>query len=100
MRALMAITCAGRVDANGTEIALIDSAALGAYPLAAVLCATPADELLAWRQRMAAREGPLVPVIAPSATGAYAHWRLLAERVVSVNTTAAGGNTALMTLST
>jgi RHH-type proline utilization regulon transcriptional repressor/proline dehydrogenase/delta 1-pyrroline-5-carboxylate dehydrogenase len=100
MRALLAITCAGRVDANGAEVALIESAALGAFPLAAVLCATPADEVLAWRQRMAAREGPLVPVISPSAGGEYVHWRLLAERVVSVNTTAAGGNTALMTLGT
>lgn len=98
MRALTAITCAGRVDANGAEVASIDSAALSVYPLAAVLCATPADELVIWRKRMAAREGPLVPVITPAANGQYAHWRLLAERVVSVNTTAAGGNTALMTL--
>ena len=45
------------------------------------------------------RQGALVPLITRGvATGRYPLYRLDAERVVSVNTTAAGGNTTLMTL--
>jgi RHH-type proline utilization regulon transcriptional repressor/proline dehydrogenase/delta 1-pyrroline-5-carboxylate dehydrogenase len=41
----------------------------------------------------------LVPVIcADVLTGSYPLYRLLCERVVSVNTAAAGGNTSLMAL--
>ena len=43
--------------------------------------------------------GALIPVLTPGpVTGRYPLYRLDAERVVSVNTTAAGGNTTLMTL--
>jgi RHH-type proline utilization regulon transcriptional repressor/proline dehydrogenase/delta 1-pyrroline-5-carboxylate dehydrogenase len=45
------------------------------------------------------RDGALVPLITRGATtGRYPLYRLCVERVVSVNTTAAGGNTTLMTL--
>jgi RHH-type proline utilization regulon transcriptional repressor/proline dehydrogenase/delta 1-pyrroline-5-carboxylate dehydrogenase len=48
----------------------------------------------------AAQEGPLIPIISPDAiSGRYPLYRLLTERVTSINTTAAGGNTTLMTLS-
>ncbi|WP_153146553.1 bifunctional proline dehydrogenase/L-glutamate gamma-semialdehyde dehydrogenase PutA [Dechloromonas sp. H13] len=51
------------------------------------------------RQRLADEPGPLIPLLRPQrASGRYPLYRLLAERVVSVNTTAAGGNTTLMTL--
>ena len=46
---------------------------------------------------LAAEDGPLVPVLMSSAEG-YPVYRMLVERVVSINTTAAGGNTTLMTL--
>jgi len=56
-----------------------------------------ADPLL--RQRLAASDGPLLPVYRPAPeSGHYPLYRMLAERVVSTNTTAAGGNTTLMTL--
>jgi RHH-type proline utilization regulon transcriptional repressor/proline dehydrogenase/delta 1-pyrroline-5-carboxylate dehydrogenase len=45
------------------------------------------------------REGALVPLITRGATsGRYPLYRLDVERVASINTTAAGGNTTLMTL--
>jgi len=51
------------------------------------------------RQRLATLPGPLIPLHRPDRrSGRYALYRMLAERVVSVNTAAAGGNTALMTL--
>jgi len=50
------------------------------------------------RNRMAARDGALVGVIDTSANEAIPLWRLLAERALCVNTTAAGGNASLMTL--
>lgn len=66
--------------------------------LAGVLCADATAEA-AWRMRFAAEEGPLRPVYTPGpATGLYPLYRMMVERVVSVNTTASGGNTSLMML--
>ena len=65
--------------------------------LAGVLSSGPADRLL--QQGLAAEPGPLLPIYWPAkTTGRYPLYRMLVERVVSVNTTAAGGNTTLMTL--
>ncbi|MBY0557264.1 MAG: aldehyde dehydrogenase family protein, partial [Burkholderiaceae bacterium] len=50
------------------------------------------------RTRLAAREGALVGLVETDACGAIPLWRLLAERALCVNTTAAGGNASLMTL--
>ena len=44
------------------------------------------------------RDGALVPVIETFAETAIPLWRLVAERALYVNTTAAGGNASLMTL--
>ena len=53
----------------------------------------------ALRQAMAAADGALLPLYAPlGADGVYPLHRLLVERVVSVNTAAAGGNPRLLTL--
>ncbi len=50
-------------------------------------------------RRLAAADGPLIAVYRPAGEGGrYPLYRMLAERVVSINTTAAGGNTTLMTL--
>ena len=65
--------------------------------LAGVLHAGPADPAL--RQQLAAAEGALLPIYrAASETSPYPLFRMLTERVLSINTTAAGGNTTLMTL--
>jgi RHH-type proline utilization regulon transcriptional repressor/proline dehydrogenase/delta 1-pyrroline-5-carboxylate dehydrogenase len=50
------------------------------------------------RLALAARDGALVPVIETLPLEPIPLWRLVAERSLSVNTTAAGGNASLMTL--
>jgi RHH-type proline utilization regulon transcriptional repressor/proline dehydrogenase/delta 1-pyrroline-5-carboxylate dehydrogenase len=50
------------------------------------------------REKLAAREGALVSVIDTTEEGEIPLWRLVAERALCVNTTAAGGNASLMTL--
>lgn len=78
------------VRASGNRLARDEEEA----HLAAVLFAGPPDELLALQQRLADREGPVVPVfMAP-----YPIDFLLGEVSLSVNTTAAGGNASLMTI--
>jgi RHH-type proline utilization regulon transcriptional repressor/proline dehydrogenase/delta 1-pyrroline-5-carboxylate dehydrogenase len=49
--------------------------------------------------RLAAREGALASLIDTNGEDGIPLWRLLAERALCVNTTAAGGNASLMTLS-
>jgi RHH-type proline utilization regulon transcriptional repressor/proline dehydrogenase/delta 1-pyrroline-5-carboxylate dehydrogenase len=44
------------------------------------------------------QSGALVPLLETSEYASIPLWRLLAERAVCVNTTAAGGNASLMTL--
>jgi RHH-type proline utilization regulon transcriptional repressor/proline dehydrogenase/delta 1-pyrroline-5-carboxylate dehydrogenase len=50
------------------------------------------------RASLAARSGALVGLIDTNEDGAIPLWRLLAERALCVNTTAAGGNASLMSL--
>ncbi len=50
------------------------------------------------RVPLAERGGALVSVIETTAADAIPLWRLIAERALCVNTTAAGGNASLMTL--
>jgi RHH-type proline utilization regulon transcriptional repressor/proline dehydrogenase/delta 1-pyrroline-5-carboxylate dehydrogenase len=47
---------------------------------------------------LAARGGALTPVAQTNGSEPIPLWRLVAERTVSINTTAAGGNASLMTL--
>jgi RHH-type proline utilization regulon transcriptional repressor/proline dehydrogenase/delta 1-pyrroline-5-carboxylate dehydrogenase len=64
--------------------------------LAAVLCAD-ADRAAQAVARVSEREGRRIPVIEPeSRRWAYPAWRLRAERSISENTTASGGNAALL----
>lgn len=51
-----------------------------------------------YRQELASLEGAVVSIISTEASQALPLWRLVAERAVCVNTTAAGGNASLMTL--
>jgi RHH-type proline utilization regulon transcriptional repressor/proline dehydrogenase/delta 1-pyrroline-5-carboxylate dehydrogenase len=73
-----------RIDDAEREI----SVALAQAPLASAL-----------RTALAVRDGALVPVIETEEDAAIPLWRLVTERVLSINTTAAGGNASLMTLS-
>lgn len=52
-----------------------------------------------WVVPLAERDGALVPVMLVEAGSTIALWRLVAERALCINTTAAGGNASLMTLS-
>jgi RHH-type proline utilization regulon transcriptional repressor/proline dehydrogenase/delta 1-pyrroline-5-carboxylate dehydrogenase len=45
-----------------------------------------------------ARKGALVPAVCTSAQTAIPLWRLTAEKTICINTAAAGGNAALMTM--
>jgi RHH-type proline utilization regulon transcriptional repressor/proline dehydrogenase/delta 1-pyrroline-5-carboxylate dehydrogenase len=60
------------------------------------------DAVVQWSLRLAARNGPIVGLLAgPPGTRDPARWppdRLLVERTLSVNTAAAGGNASLMTM--
>ena len=47
---------------------------------------------------LAARDGALVPVVQTEGSEPIALWRLVAERALCINTTAAGGNASLMAL--
>ena len=69
------------------------------------LSATPLDFALAeganlkqLHPLLAARDGAIVNIVECRAEQAIPLWRLVAERALCVNTTAAGGNASLMTL--
>ena len=47
---------------------------------------------------LAARDGAIVPTLATDDDAPVALWRLVAERALCVNTTAAGGNASLMAM--
>jgi RHH-type proline utilization regulon transcriptional repressor/proline dehydrogenase/delta 1-pyrroline-5-carboxylate dehydrogenase len=63
--------------------------------LALALYETAMSELL---PSLAARDGTIVSTLVTKDQEPIALWRLVVERVVCVNTTAAGGNTGLMVL--
>ena len=63
-----------------------------------VLLDTSPEHARRVRARLAAAEGKIVPVIVPDADGRYDWARLVAERTVTVNTAATGGNAALLSL--
>jgi RHH-type proline utilization regulon transcriptional repressor/proline dehydrogenase/delta 1-pyrroline-5-carboxylate dehydrogenase len=56
------------------------------------------SQVTAVREQLAARDGALIAVIETNEESAIPLWRLVAERALCVNTTAAGGNASLMTL--
>ncbi|MBI3896899.1 MAG: trifunctional transcriptional regulator/proline dehydrogenase/L-glutamate gamma-semialdehyde dehydrogenase [Gammaproteobacteria bacterium] len=67
-------------------------------PTAAVLFAGDVAAAERLRMEIAACDGALIPFISADTTQRYPLLRLLVERVISVNTAAAGGNAGLMTL--
>jgi RHH-type transcriptional regulator, proline utilization regulon repressor / proline dehydrogenase / delta 1-pyrroline-5-carboxylate dehydrogenase len=64
----------------------------------AVLFAGAPETARALRRRLAAMDGPLVPLI-NARDGRYDEMRLTCERTVTINTTASGGNASLLSLS-
>jgi len=74
---------------------------IAADPLAtrpdAVLFDGSAIEARAIRLRLAAQDGPLVPLIV-ARNGVYDTARLVCERTLTINTTASGGNASLLSL--
>jgi RHH-type proline utilization regulon transcriptional repressor/proline dehydrogenase/delta 1-pyrroline-5-carboxylate dehydrogenase len=66
------------------------------YPFQVALVETSTSHAL--RPVLAARDGAIISMIDTSEEGAIPLWRLVAERALCVNTTAAGGNASLMTL--
>ncbi|MDB5907167.1 MAG: putA, partial [Massilia sp.] len=66
------------------------------YPFQVALAEAPTSHELG--PILAARAGAIVSMIDTTEEGAIPLWRLVAERALCVNTTAAGGNASLMTL--
>jgi len=94
---------AGLPEAQRGRAALAGEQAIDETGYQAVLFEGDGDALLALNRRVAARPGPLAGVQGLSghalqAGQEYVVERLLAERSISVNTAAAGGNASLMTI--
>jgi RHH-type proline utilization regulon transcriptional repressor/proline dehydrogenase/delta 1-pyrroline-5-carboxylate dehydrogenase len=87
---------AGTPAAVSERISVCNDAELGATPLAIALIEHGYSA--EFRIKLAARSGALVPVVETVADAPIPLWRLVAERALCVNTTAAGGNASLMTL--
>ncbi|UCV05288.1 bifunctional proline dehydrogenase/L-glutamate gamma-semialdehyde dehydrogenase PutA [Dechloromonas denitrificans] len=66
--------------------------------IAGVLLAGTGPDESGLRQRLASQPGALIAVYRADDRQRYPLFRMLSERVVSVNTTAAGGNASLMSL--
>nr|WP_315720829.1 MULTISPECIES: trifunctional transcriptional regulator/proline dehydrogenase/L-glutamate gamma-semialdehyde dehydrogenase [unclassified Bradyrhizobium] len=67
--------------------------------LQAVLAEGETDELIALGRDLAARPGPIIPLVTPrTSDGCYDLDRLVTEVSLSTNTAAAGGNASLMSI--
>jgi RHH-type proline utilization regulon transcriptional repressor/proline dehydrogenase/delta 1-pyrroline-5-carboxylate dehydrogenase len=82
--------------AEGTGNHPVTLAAETGHPDAVLFAGSP-SALQAVCAEMAAKEGPIVPVFIAE-DGHYRRDNLVRERVISINTTAAGGNASLMTI--
>ena len=95
LRSPLALAARDRLD--GERVTLAD--ALDPAAVDAVLLDAAPERARRVRAELAAAPGAIVPVIAPDADGSYDAARLVVERTVTVNTSAAGGNAALLSLS-
>ncbi len=64
----------------------------------AVLLSTNLEDARRVRAKFALADGAIVPIIVADPTGRYDWARLVVERTVTVNTAAAGGNAALLSI--
>ena len=71
---------------------------LAGADIEALLFAGSPEAADALRRDLAERQATIVPLIPARADGGYDLHRLVVEKVASINTTAAGGNAALMSL--
>lgn len=78
------------------SVGLLEAVDDAQHPLQLALVESPLTAAI--RPLLAARDGALVALIETHDEAAIPLWRLVAERAVCVNTTAAGGNASLMTL--
>ena len=97
-RALLPANEAGReLAAKLGALVELDADVLAA-DVGAVLFSGSEAEAEAAQRALAARDGALVPLLRADAQGHYNLHRLVVERALSVNTTAAGGNASLMSI--
>ncbi|HWL29583.1 MAG TPA: trifunctional transcriptional regulator/proline dehydrogenase/L-glutamate gamma-semialdehyde dehydrogenase, partial [Burkholderiaceae bacterium] len=87
----------------GTNVTLVTDDMVDEAVFQGVLFEGDGDDLRAWNERIAARNGPILIVqgLTPDALAsgaAYTLEQLVAERSSSVNTAAAGGNASLMSI--
>jgi RHH-type proline utilization regulon transcriptional repressor/proline dehydrogenase/delta 1-pyrroline-5-carboxylate dehydrogenase len=80
---------------RGMRIAIAPDPLAGRFD--AVLLAGSAADAAALRRTLAARPGPIVPVLTPE-RGIYDLERLITEKTITTNTAAAGGNASLLVL--
>ncbi len=108
LQAAAALACGNRVllpaSAAGRDLAAVlgEHAAIDEQAVAAanaVLFDGDAASEKALRQSLASLDGAIVPLLRAQPDGRHDLYRLVSERAVSVNTTAAGGNASLMSLS-
>lgn len=64
----------------------------------AILFAGAGDQLIQLAQQTAGQAGPIVPIHVANGSGRYPLEMLVAERSISTNTAAAGGNASLMSI--
>jgi RHH-type proline utilization regulon transcriptional repressor/proline dehydrogenase/delta 1-pyrroline-5-carboxylate dehydrogenase len=81
VKAQLRVIGAAELDGSDIAMALVEEGALAAL-----------------HERLAARPGAIVGIVDTRKNEPVALWRLVAERALCVNTTAAGGNASLMTL--
>ncbi len=91
------LTFAARDRLDGESVTFAD--ALDPLTVDAVLLDVSPERARRVRADLAAAAGKIVAIIAPEADGGYDPARLVIERTVTVNTAAAGGNAALLSLS-
>ena len=91
------IALAARDHLGGANVVLIDK--LDPAAIDAVLLDVDADRARRVRAELAASTSAIVPIVASAGNGEGDWMRLVVERTLTVNTAAAGGNAALLSLS-
>jgi RHH-type proline utilization regulon transcriptional repressor/proline dehydrogenase/delta 1-pyrroline-5-carboxylate dehydrogenase len=91
-----AISLRARDSLDGGPVSYADT--LDPTTVDVVLLDADAERARHVRLSLAAAEGKIVPVIVPDGDGAYDPARLVLERTLTINTAAAGGNAALLSL--